>query len=66
MYLPSLTHTPEAMRPLLGHRTSFVIAHRLSTILQADHILVLQRGRLVEQGNKPVPNAIEHLTYEER
>jgi len=39
-----------ALRPLFTGRTSFVIAHRLSTILAADVILVLQDGRLVEQG----------------
>ena len=40
----------ENLDRLLDRRTSFVIAHRLSTIRNADLILVLERGRLVEQG----------------
>jgi ATP-binding cassette, subfamily B, bacterial len=39
-----------ALQPLFAGRTSVVIAHRLSTILAADLILVLEQGRLVEQG----------------
>lgn len=41
----------EALNVLKKGRTTFVIAHRLSTIRQADQILVLDRGVIVEQGN---------------
>ena len=40
----------EAMNALRANRTSFVIAHRLSTIRHADVILVMEAGRIVEQG----------------
>ena len=40
-----------AMAALRSDRTSFVIAHRLSTIRDADVILVMEAGRIVEQGN---------------
>jgi ATP-binding cassette subfamily B protein len=41
----------EAMNALRANRTSFVIAHRLSTIRGADTIVVMDGGRIVEQGN---------------
>ncbi|MDJ0349457.1 ABC transporter ATP-binding protein [Cryobacterium sp. PH29-G1] len=41
----------KAMSALRAERTSFVIAHRLSTIRDADLILVMESGRIVEQGN---------------
>ena len=40
----------QALDRLLQKRTSFVIAHRLSTVRHADQILVLDQGRIVEQG----------------
>jgi ATP-binding cassette subfamily B protein len=38
------------MRNLMQDKTCFVIAHRLSTIRSVDHILVLDGGKVVEQG----------------
>ena len=41
----------DAMDNLMKDRTSFIIAHRLSTIRNADLILVMDNGDIVEQGN---------------
>jgi len=40
----------QAMDKLMQHKTSFVIAHRLSTIRDADLILVVKDGNIIEQG----------------
>ena len=41
----------EAMKSLMKNKTCFIIAHRLSTIKNADNILVLNNGDIVENGN---------------
>jgi len=41
----------QAMTELRRDRTSFIIAHRLSTIRDADLIIVVERGRIVERGS---------------
>ena len=40
-----------AFNKLMEGRTSFVVAHRLSTIREADLILVMKDGKIIEQGN---------------
>ena len=41
----------EALEKLVKGRTTFIIAHRLSTVRNADKILVLEKGKIIEQGN---------------
>ena len=47
----SETFIQQSLDQLMKGRTTFVIAHRLSTIRKADQILVVEDGRIVEQGN---------------
>jgi ATP-binding cassette subfamily B protein len=51
------------MAALRTDRTSFVIAHRLSTIRDADTILVMENGKIVEQGNHKKLLAAEGAYY---
>jgi ATP-binding cassette subfamily B protein len=41
----------EAMELILAHSTSILIAHRLSTVRRVDRIIVLEKGRIIEEGN---------------
>lgn len=41
----------EALERLMGDRTAFIIAHRLATVRNADRILVIEKGQIVESGN---------------
>ncbi len=41
----------QGLRKVLSKRTNFIIAHRLSTIRRADRILLIEQGRIEEQGN---------------
>ncbi|CAM4283853.1 ABC transporter ATP-binding protein [Paenibacillus tarimensis] len=54
----------EALTRLMQGRTSFVIAHRLNTIRQADRIIVLDQGRVIEQGSHQELMEQEGFYYE--
>ena len=53
----------DALEKLMQGRTSLIIAHRLSTIRKADNILVLDQGRVKEQGTHDQLMKIENGTY---
>lgn len=58
----------ESLAKLMKDRTTFIIAHRFSTVRKADKILVLKKGRIVEQGKHKeliqIPNGIYRNLYE--
>lgn len=57
-------HIQQAMTKLLQGRTSFVIAHRLSTIREADQILFIDHGQIIERGTHEELLALQGRYYE--
>ena len=57
-----------SLRELMAGRTTFIIAHRLSTVRQADKILVIKDGKIVEQGKHEeliaIPDGVYRHLYE--
>jgi ABC-type multidrug transport system fused ATPase/permease subunit len=49
--VPSERLVQHALRTILADRTALIIAHRLSTVEIADRVLVLEHGRIVEDGS---------------
>ena len=50
LWMPSLNYSFSALEAAMDSRTTLVIAHRLSTVKQADKILVLENGKIIETG----------------
>jgi ATP-binding cassette subfamily B protein len=59
----SESRVQEALGEVMAERTTIVIAHRLSTVINADHIVVMEQGRLVEQGTHQSLMADPHSVY---
>ncbi|HLD26276.1 MAG TPA: ABC transporter ATP-binding protein [Candidatus Andersenbacteria bacterium] len=53
----------EAMQNLMGNRTMLIIAHRLSTVRHADRIIVMERGRIAEEGTHESLRRLEDGLY---
>ena len=57
-------HIEEGMDTLMKDRTTFVIAHRLSTVRNADAIMVLENGEIIERGDHDDLLAMKGRYYE--
>ena len=55
----------QALDRFLSNKTSFIVAHRLSTIKNADKIILLDKGTIIEQGNHEELMQIENGRYRE-